>query len=346
MDTTSPTHGGNSTFSIGASWSSSSNDLCFYVYGDIPGTVVTPSVASIAFSIGAVAVIASQILSLSPISATFDTPAPSVSIAGVGAKPIGLLLALTQQTGAATITHSALSATFEVQSLTVVTNQNLVVGVQSATFNIPAPDVYSPVLLFPDAQELTFTLNPTTVDVIQSTVVEVSVQTATLSLPTAQVNHNAVAIAGVQSLAFSVPEVTLIVQTNALVEATVISGSFSVQTPNVVTSQVLQVGIQTATFSIPGSTVVISYTNAPAVQSLAFTTNAVSFITHNRLSIAAQTLTFSIPTLTRTGGFYSDKYQDRNSSYGDKYTTRNTTYSNKLSARNTSYDDKYTPLNL
>lgn len=307
---------------------------------------VLATVQSLAISIGSFAVIASQILSSAPVTADFSVPAPSVQISANGVTPIGLLLALTKQGNGINIAPSPQTATISVLSPNVTTNQNLSVGVQSAAFSIQTANAYSPVEIFPDTQELSFSLNAPFVDVVQSTTVTASVQNANFSVQSPVVVQNQVVSPAVQSAVFSIPPATVSAQTNALAQVEVQNVSVSIQAPVVRASQVIQLALQSSIFSIPASSVKVSYTNTPAVQTVQISTNPVSFITHNRLSVSAQILAFSIPTPKRAGGFYTDKYQDRNTSYSDKFSTRNTSYSNKFTGRNTNYSDKYNKLNL
>jgi hypothetical protein len=326
----------------------SANNTTYCVYATYTPTggsiVVSPTVTSIVASIGAIAIITSQLLSPSAITLNSSIPSPSIQAGNSAYQPIGLLLALTKQANGSLVSPSPSVASFQVQSPTVVTGQRLSIGVKSLTFSLPPSTATSPSEFFVSAFEATFNTNPVTITTEQ--IISPAVKSVTFSIPTVIVAHNGIATASAKSLTFIIPEVTLIVKTNALIEPSVVSASFNTQAPSFVTNNTLSITANTATFSLQNETISIRVAVQRPVKTLTFSLNTVSLVTVNRLAIPVRSLTFSIPTPQRTGGFYTDKYQDRNTSFGDKYTARNTTYSNKHSARNTSYNDKYTKLNL
>jgi hypothetical protein len=303
------------------------------------------SVLSVVASIATAAIVTSSILSPAVQSAAFSLPSSAVSIGQVNAgSPVGLLMGITRADTGVNITPNVLVLTSSLPPPSVPQNVTVSPSVQALTFSLPASLAEAIVEFDPNPLTATFSTQSPTVVTTSNVVVTPSVLSPVFSTPDPTIRTAQIISVNVLSAALSTQAPT--VKYGVTVSPSVLSASFSVQTPIPGIGVNISPSVQALALSLPTRIVAIGINISPLVQSLQFSSQSPSFILDYTVFPNPVTSLFSTPSPTRSGGFYTSKYQTRDTNYEAKYASQGTDYEDKYSTRGTSYDDKYTKLNL
>lgn len=153
-----------------------------------------------------------------------------------------------------TISPTTQSAVFSTQAPVISGGAGVSVGVVSATFSIPLPNIITPDALV-NASVVSAAFSTQAPSVTGQAIVSSSVLSATFSQPSASFVGSVSISPNTQSATFSVQNPDIYAVGNVTVSASAVSGTFSIQNPTITAETFAEAGVVSATFSTLSVTV-------------------------------------------------------------------------------------------